>query len=197
MPLRRILLTFALAFVLAPSALASGGNYVFDGGTRAEQAQVKAALDASSFDFSIVTQQVTVHIQRGLTSEATPGQLWLDADLLDTGRFSWAVVQHEYAHQVDFIVLNDTQRAQLHALLGGTGWYSGASHDQRDCERFADLVSWAYWPSPDNVLRPASATDEGGQVSPEAFRAALAQILPQPPLRQLAAVQVKRAPRKR
>jgi hypothetical protein len=194
--LRRLLPTIALALVLAPSALASGGTYVFDGGTRAEQAQVKAALDASSFDYSIVAQQVTIHIRRGSATEARPGQIWLDPDLLDSGRFAWGVVQHEYAHQVDFLVLTDAQRAQLHILLGGAAWCSGAAHDQLDCERFADLVSWAYWTSPDNVLKPTGATDEGGQVTPAAFRAALAQILPQP-TRRVAAVQVKRAPRKR
>ena len=197
MRLRHILLTLALALVLAPSALASGGNYVFDSGSAAEQAQVKAALNASSFNYSIVPAQVTIHIERGADSHSKPGQIWLDADLIDDGRVAWGVVQHEYGHQVDFFVLNAAQRAQLHALLGGSAWCSGAPHAQLDCERFADLISWAYWTSPDNIMQPASATDEGGQASPEAFRAALAQILPQPAVRQLAAVQVKKPHRKR
>ena len=197
MRLRHILVTLALALVLAPNALASGGTYVFAGGSPAEQAQVKAALDASSFDYSIVPAQVTIHIQRGSESHSTPGQIWLDADLVDGGRLAWGVVQHEYGHEVDFLVLNDADRAQLHALLGGSAWCSGAPHAELDCERFADLISWAYWTSQDNVMRPASATDEGGQVSPAAFRAVLAQILPQPSVRRLSAVQVKKPHRKR
>lgn len=180
MLLRRALLVLLAALALSPAAYARGGDYVFDGGTRAEQAQVKAALDASSFDYSIVPEVVTVHIARGIASAAAPGQIWLDADLLDAGRLSWGVVQHEYGHQVDFSVLDDADRAQLQRLLGGSAWCSGAAHAELTCERFADLISWAYWTSPDNVLRPTGTTDEGGQVSPAAFRAALAQLLPSP-----------------
>lgn len=177
--LTRLLVTCAAALVLAPAALAKGGNYVFDGGTRSEQSQVKSALDASSFDFSVVPGPVTIHIARNAATEAAPGNVYLDPALLDAGRFSWGVVQHEYAHQVDYLVLTDAARAQLQAALGGSAWCAGASHAQLACERFADLVSWAYWQSPDNCLRPASAADEGGQMAPSAFRALLARLLPQ------------------
>jgi hypothetical protein len=183
--LTRLVIAIVAALLLAPSALAKGGNYVFDGGTRFEQAQVKGALDASSFDFSIVAGPVLVHIGRGAATEATPGNVYLDANLLDSGRFAWGVVQHEYAHQVDFSVLTDPDRARLEAALGGTAWCSGAAHAQLTCERFADLVAWAYWQTPDNCLRPASASDEGGQLSPAAFRALLADLLPQQPVRAL------------
>ena len=171
--LKRLLLVGFASLVLAPGAFAKGGNYVFDGGTRAEQAQVKAALDVSAFDFSLVPGPVTIHVVRGIVPEATPGQVWLDASLLDTGRFAWGVVQHEYGHQVDYALLDDSRRARLQPLLGGTAWCSGALHDQLACERFADLISWAYWQSPDNVM-----TFEGGAVAPAAFRALLAQLLP-------------------
>ena len=180
MLLRRTLLVFLAALALSPDAYARGGNYVFDGGTRTEQGQVKAALDASTFDFSVVPAPVTIHIGRALSSSAAPGQIWLDADLLDAGRLSWGVVQHEYGHQVDFSLLTDAGRAQLQQLLGGSAWCSGAVHRELTCERFADLISWAYWPSADNVLRPTGKSDEGGQVSPAAFRAAIAQLLPSP-----------------
>jgi hypothetical protein len=177
--LKRLLITAAAALVLAPAALAKGGNYVIDGGTRAEQSQVKAALDASSFDYSVVPGQVTVHITRNAFTEATPGNIYLDPGLLDSGRFSWGVVQHEFAHEVDYLVLSDADRARLQAALGATTWCSGAVHAQLGCERFADLVSWAYWQAPDNCMKPASSTDEGGQMTPAAFRTLLAQILPQ------------------
>lgn len=87
-------------------------GYRFDGGTVSQRSQVRAALRASSFDWSVVPAVVTVHIVRGLgNSEAAPGEIWLDADLLDSGTFAWGVVQHEYAHQVDFFVLDDHVRA--------------------------------------------------------------------------------------
>lgn len=180
MLLRRLIFVSLVALALAPGAWARGGNYVFDGGTHAEQAQVKAALDVSAFDFSVVPGPVTIHIGRGMSSSAAPGQIWLDADLLDAGRLSWGVVQHEYGHQVDFSVLTPSGRAQLQQLLGGSAWCSGAPHAELTCERFADLIAWAYWTSPDNALKPAGSADEGGQVSPAAFRAALAALLPSP-----------------
>ncbi|MES1247300.1 MAG: hypothetical protein ABUS54_06475 [Actinomycetota bacterium] len=177
--LRRLLIVFVIALAVAPSAFAKGGTYVFAGGTRAEQGQVKAALDASSFDFSVVPSTVTIHIARNSASDATPGNIYLDSGLLDAGRFSWGVVQHEFAHQVDFLVLSDAARARLQSALGGSAWCAGATHSQLACERFADLVSWAYWQSPDNAMKPASAADEGGQLTPAAFRALLTQLLPQ------------------
>src|SRR3954471_5674212 len=177
MLLRRTLPVFLAALALSPAAFARGGNYVFAGGTRTEQGQVKAALDASTFDFSVVPGPVAIHIGRGLSSSATPGQISLDADLLDAGRLSWGVVQHEYGHQVDFSVLSDAARTQLQQLLGGSAWCSGAVHRDLTCERFADLISWAYWTSPDNVLKPAGGRDEGGQISPATFRLALAALL--------------------
>jgi hypothetical protein len=178
---KRLLLQLSVAaatLAIAPAAFAAGGNYVFDGGSPAEQTQVTSALNASSFPWGIVPGPVVVHIQRDVGSSASPGQIWLDANLLDAGRFSWGVVQHEYAHQVDFALLDTASRAQLHTLLGGTAWSGPEGHSSLDCERFADLVSWSYWGSADNVMKPLSVTDEGGQVSPAVFRAALAAILP-------------------
>ena len=168
----------AAALAIAPAALAAGGSYSFDGGSKAQQGQVVAALDASSFPWGIVPGTVVVHIQPGVASSAAPGQIWLDADLLDSGQFSWGVVQHEYAHQVDFALLNDATRAQLHTLLQGAAWTGPEGHASLDCERFADLVSWSYWTSSQNVMKPLSTVDEGGQATPAVFRAALAAILP-------------------
>jgi hypothetical protein len=152
-------------FLLFPAiASAGGGRYVFDGGTQAERAQVRAALQASTFDWNIVPGQITIHVERGVASQAAPGQIWLEAGLLDAGRYSWAVIQHEYAHQVDYLVLTDSDRAALQALLGGTSWCSGGegfAHDANACERFATSIAWAYWPSPQNAFDPGQTTDEG------------------------------------
>jgi hypothetical protein len=183
--IKRLLLHISLAAValgVAPAAFASGGHYVFDGGSQAEQAQVVSALNTSAFPWDIVPGPVVVHIGRGVASHAAPNQIWLDANLLDAGHFAWGVVQHEYAHEVDFAVLTAATRVKLHALLQGTSWWGGEGHSELDCERFADLVAWAYWMSPDNVMKPQSALDEGGQVSPAAFRVALTALLPGVPL---------------
>lgn len=168
------------ALALAPAAFASGGNYTFAGGTPAEQEQVTSALNASSFPWNAVPGPIVVHIGRGVASHAVPGQIWLDGNLLDAGRFSWGVVQHEYGHEVDFALLSDGARADLQTLLGDTSWWStlGEGHSQFACEGFADLVSWAYWSSPDNVMQPQNAQAEGGQITPAAFRAELALLLP-------------------
>jgi hypothetical protein len=184
--LRRLLIHLALAaatLAVAPAALAAGGNYAFDGGSKAEQTQVTSALDASAFPWGIVPGPVVVHIAHGVPSAASRNQIWLDADLLDAGTFSWGVVQHEYAHQVDFALLTPDTRAELHVVLGGSAWCGAdEGHSNLDCERFADLVAWSYWPSADNVMKPQGATDEGGQVTPAVFRSVLAAILPGVPV---------------
>src|SRR3954465_13502011 len=116
--LRRFLIALIVACAFAPAANAAGGRYVFDGGTRAEQTQVTAALNASSFDWNIVPGPVVIHIGTNVSPVAAAGEIWLDEALLDAGRFSWGVVQHEYAHQVDFGALTDAMRAKLTGLLG-------------------------------------------------------------------------------
>src|SRR6266702_4798586 len=120
--LKRLALPLLVALALAPAAQAAGGRYVFDGGSRAERGQVTAALNASSFDWDVIPGRIVVHIGRGVSPHATAGQVWLDAGLLDTGRFSWGVVQHEYAHQVDFFLFTDQVRARLQSQLGATAW---------------------------------------------------------------------------
>jgi hypothetical protein len=175
------LLALLAALTLASGALAAGGNYVFDSGTPGEQQQVREALDASSFDWSIVRATITVHIASGIDSEATPGQIWLDSELLDAGRFSWGVVQHEYAHQVDFELFDDATRAKLDALLGGVAWYAGGAplrHEQIGCERFASTLAWSYWQSPDNSMKPTGvANDESAAMEPAQFRALMSTLL--------------------
>ena len=187
---RRILPLLSMLAALAFPALAqaSGGNYVFDGGTPAEQGQVRAALNASSFDWSLVPAQVVIHIQPGVTSEAVPGQIWLDSGLLDSGRFAWGVVQHEYAHQVDFFLLDDAKRARIASALGGVAWWApGATsslapngtlkHAQLTSERFASTLAWAYWQSPENCMSPRLAGAESGALKPAAFRALVKKLL--------------------
>src|SRR5690349_17813247 len=102
--MRRLILTLvtaALCGAFAQSALAAGGSYSFAGGTRAEQATVRSALQASSFDWGLLPQAVVVHIGSYGDSYSTYGNVFVDASLLDSGRFAWGVVQHEFGHQVD------------------------------------------------------------------------------------------------
>lgn len=172
------------ALVFAGSCRAGGGNYVFAGGTPAEQAQVRAALDASSFDWDLVPTRVRIHIARGIPlSYSTPGQIWLDANLLDAGKFSWGVVQMEYGQQVQFALLDQATRARLTALLGARQWcYESPSLPRGDngCERFSATLAWAYWPSVENSMEPSGPGDWSASMNAADFRALLAQLIGAP-----------------
>jgi hypothetical protein len=89
------------------------------------------------------------------------------------------VVQHEFAHQLDFLLFDDADRAHLESILGGTSWWPGneAAHGQLTCERFASTLAWAYWPSADNAMRPLAGSDEAGAMAPAAFRALVNRIV--------------------
>lgn len=166
----------ATALLAAGSAWGGGGRYHFSGGTPAQRATVRAALDASAFPWSVVGRDITIRIAPGAQTSASPGLIVLDANLLDEGRFAWGVVQHEFAHQVDFLLLDDAVRARLLRILGGVQWCWGPSrnqdleHAEYGCERFASTLAWAYWPSDENVLKPQSPADESAAVPPIVFR---------------------------
>jgi hypothetical protein len=106
-----LVLLVALLSAAPGTSLARGSSYVFDGGTAAQQRQVDRALAVSTFPWNKVPATITIHIDRGSRSEALPGHIWLDADLLDSGQYSWGTIQHEYAHQVDFS-FSQTPRAR-------------------------------------------------------------------------------------
>jgi len=185
--MRRVLHTLllaavaALVFAHAGTAQAAGGNYRFDGGTASQRTQVREALKASSFNWSLVKVQITIHIQRGTDSHAVAGEIWLDADLLDSGRFSWATVQDEYSHQVDFFLFTPEIRAELQAALGAKAWcYENGSiqaHGDQGCERFTSVLPWVYWQSADNAYRPTAKTDESAAMAPAKFKALLSRLI--------------------
>ena len=182
--LSRLLRSGAVAvgasLAIAAPAHAAGGNYAFDGGTRAERTQVRSALNVSRFNWSVVPGRITIHIGRGIASEAAPGEIWLDANLLDSGKFAWGTVQHEYAHQVDFGLFGDPLRVQLNRSLHGQHWgydVAGLKHSAYGCERFASTLAWAYWPSKQNALRPTSPSDEAAAMAPRKFRALMKKML--------------------
>jgi hypothetical protein len=167
------------ALLSAPAGAAGRQQHLaLAGGTARERAQVVAALSASSFNWQLVPARIAIHIARGVPSRATPGEIWLDADLLDAGMFAWGVVQHEYAHQVDFFLLNATSRAMLLRQLGGSVWCSDQSErrDELGCERFASTLAWAYWPSRQNCMRPQTAWP----FSRAQFRTLLSRLLHAP-----------------
>jgi hypothetical protein len=176
----RAALALALTALLfaAGRAQASGGNYTFDGGTAAEQQQVRLALAASAFNWSAVPAQITITIEPNVISQSVQGHIWLDSNLLDAGEFSWGVVQNEYGHQVNFFLLNDAQRAQLTSALGAIAWCygdePGLTLAQAGCERFASTLAVAYWPTPDNCIESA---EDVAPIAPTAFRALLATMI--------------------
>ena len=172
-----------LMLITAPTAYATGGNYVLRGGTKAERNVVVSALEVSSFDWNVVPGPVTIDIARGVDSSAARGHIWLDADLLDAGTFAMGVVQHEYAHQVDFLLFDDALRARLLGELGGTDWCGSVPdlpHAGYGCERFASTLAWAYWPSPRNCMRPMSPWDESAAMDSRSFKSLMRSILDQP-----------------
>jgi hypothetical protein len=168
----------------AATAAASVGPVIFDGGSPPEQAQVIDALSASSFDWSILPNAITVHIGSPSGGDfATPGEVYLDSSLLDSGEFSWGVVQHEFGHQVDFLLLHDDDRAQLEGALHAKDWcykVPGLAHADQGCERFASELSWAYWPSFQNSMRPGDIGGESAGMPSAAFRALVAELLQTP-----------------
>jgi hypothetical protein len=178
---RRLVLLLVVLSLLTPgpAAAAARAPVVFDGGTRSEQAQVRGALDASAFDFGLLPE-VTVHIKPGAATMSQRGHVWIDARLLDSGRFAWASVLDEFAHQVDFLLLDDAQRAQLNGALGGKDWcygVAGLAHSDYGCERFSSVFAWAFWPSADNSYKPRSANDESAAMPPAKFRALVGSLL--------------------
>lgn len=162
-------------------------NLAFDGGTPAQRATVRDALDASKFDWSILWAGVIVHIKRNLPdSLETQGRnIWIDPGLLDAEKDAWGPVEHEFAHEVDYQVLTDPDRQKLWQLLGGSAiaWCPSDNavpkvpHSNRACERFASMVAWSYWQSPDNTMQPSSKNDESAAAPPAQFRNLLNKLL--------------------
>lgn len=175
------LVAWAVLFPASSVALAAGGNYVFQGGTSNEQQQVRDALQASSFNWSLVTEQITIDITPTMVSESVPGTIYLDPSLLDSGEWSWGVVQNEYANQVDFYLLPQSDEALFNTALGGTAWcygdQPGLDMTQYGCERFASTLAWSYWQSPENCIQPADVGAEVEGMQPTAFRALLTSVL--------------------
>jgi hypothetical protein len=184
--MRRTILTFVVTVLFgtfAHGALAGGGSYTFAGGTAGEQATVRAALAASSFDWNLIPRRVTVHIGIYADSFSTPGDVYLESALLDSGKFAWGVVQHEFGHQVDFFLLDDAKRALLQQALGASDWcYQDPAlrHSDHGCERFASELAWSYWPSADNSMQPSQCGGESAGMPVAQFRALLAQLIGAP-----------------
>src|SRR3954468_14300469 len=162
--MRRVFLACVVAVlcgVFAQSALAAGGSYTFHGGTAKEQATVRSALQASSFNFGLIPHTVVIHIGTFGGSYSTAGDVYIDGELLDSGRSAWGVAQHEFGHQVDFFLLDDAKRAVLRQQLGGKDWCyetPGLQHSDHGCERFASELAWAFWQSADNSMQGPEAT---------------------------------------
>jgi hypothetical protein len=149
-----VLLAFAVTHPTAQARNLPPG-YSFVGGTPSEHATVKKALAASSFDWRVLPGRVTIHIGPGGACSASEGQIRLGSAMLAHGRAAWGIVQHEFAHQVDFFLLSPAERTTLEKQLGGEAWWAGREgfrHDELGSERFASTLAWSYWPSPYNTL---------------------------------------------
>ena len=86
----------------------------------------------------------------------------------------------EYAHQVDFLVLDPLRRSILQQRLGANAWcyeVAGLDHGAYGCERFSSMVAWAYWPSRENPYRPDSDRDESAAMPAHEFRQLLTALV--------------------
>jgi hypothetical protein len=83
---RLAVLAGVVCLVCPTTTVAAGDGYTFAGGTTKERNTVVQALQASSFDWSAVPGPIVIHILAGEPSRSIPGEIWLDADLLDAGR---------------------------------------------------------------------------------------------------------------
>ena len=166
-----------VALAVPAAAQTTGGDYTITGGTSGQQATVRAALNVTTFNWSCVPGTVRITIVAGADTQASPGTILLDANLLDAGSFSWGIVQHEYAHQVDWYLLRPDIRSALVKVLGGSTWGVGitgganVTHDNLTGERFASELAYAFWPSANNAIEPF------GTLAPKAFRALLGSLL--------------------
>jgi hypothetical protein len=175
-----LLVVAAISPTLSSSADETRRGHVVLGGTTAQRAEVRKALEASAFDWSVVPFVVKIRIADGPKSWARRGEIRLSAQLLDKGRASWGTVQHEYGHQVDLYLLDDADRKRIRKALGGYAWLpknEAVPHAERGAERFASTFAWAYWPSQNNSMRPRSAEDESAAMKPAQFRTLLARLL--------------------
>ena len=69
---RFLLLVVSIASLALPAgAFARGGDYGFEGGTPAQRSQVRAALGASTFDWSAVPTRVTSCTAYGSPSDGS------------------------------------------------------------------------------------------------------------------------------
>ena len=175
------ILLLLVAAIASGRADAARAAYFIEGGTSADRAQVASALDASSFDWSVLAGRVSVHLVRGVDSYSQPGHVWLNTSLLRAGSFSWAIVQDEFAHQIDFLLFDDGTRQTLRAALGAKAWCHtdspGLRHRDYGCERFASTLVWAFWPSKHNAYRPTSSSDESAAMPPQQFRTLVTGLL--------------------
>ena len=78
------------------------------------------------------------------------------------------------------LTAGSARAADRYSYAGGCYSVAGLKHRDYGCERFASELAWAYWSSPDNTMRPTSASDEAAGMPVAQFRALLAQLLGAP-----------------
>ena len=158
---RYLILVAALFALLLPAdAKASGGSYTFSGGSEAARTEVRNALDASAFDWSLVPQTISIQIvdcgcagpvrgsssstrrcsSRRRTAAPIPGASSSTSTPTRSGGSLWTMSSGRFSR---------------------TGWAAptfryerpGLSHDDHACERFASTLAWACWPVAGNPMQ--------------------------------------------
>ena len=179
---RFLLLVVSIASLALPAgAFARGGDYAFQGGTTAQHSQVRAALAASTFNWSAVPTRVTIHIKQGHSHRrrrrATSGStLGSSAPAALPGPRSRTNTHTRSTSPASTLRRAIASPASSARATGATA--SPASHHaEYGCERFASTLVWAFWPSKDNAYRPTSSRDESAAMPPQQFRTLVTGLL--------------------
>jgi len=74
--LHRVAVLVTAAFLAFPAATSGAvGGYAFAGGTKQERETVVAALEASSFNWTLLPGPIAIHIVRGEPSRSLPREV--------------------------------------------------------------------------------------------------------------------------
>lgn len=157
--LRRTVATSLLvAFVAAPVAQAT---IVFKGFSAKREAALRSDLGKSLFPFSSL---LTVTVKPGDLPEGTLGlasddhTVILDGDAFKDDALRTFAFMHELSHEVDFQILEDSERGRFYEAAGfgkasaiksykDTDWFdSTLEHDRIPAEQFASAIPLVVWP---------------------------------------------------
>ena len=132
---------------------------------RRQQATVRAALEVSSFDWSVLPARSSSTSRRSAAPTPRPATSTSTARC-STPAASRGASSSTSSHTRSTSSSSTTRSArrstQRSAAATGATASPGLAHSAYGCERFASELAWAYWPSADNSMSPAATHGESG-----------------------------------